>query len=596
MENYIVSARKYRPANFGQVVGQNFLTQTLKNAIQSGKLAHAFLFCGPRGVGKTTCARIFAKTINCLSPTDAMEACGQCESCRAFDEGRSFTIHELDAASNNGVDEIRALIEQVQVPPQIGKYKVFIIDEVHMLSPSAFNAFLKTLEEPPAHAIFILATTEKHKILPTILSRCQTYDFKRMEVESIVAHLRGVAKAENISVEDQALSVIAQKADGGMRDALSIFDQVASFSGGNITYAQTIAHLNVLDSEYFFRVVEQVVEQNIPGLMLTLNDILQRGFDAQHFVGGLAAHLRSLLVASNEQTLMLIEASDAERKRYAEQAKRVNAKFLYQAIKLCSDCDLNYRMSSNKRLLVEITLIEVAQALTSGDAAAQKVRTALRPIFKRAVQAQSSATSSVAKPTTATVQANQLPQQRVIQPPTPIAKPAAEKTGGPAMGVPHTFSLKRPQNQSAAMPSATTMGDYVQPSATTAEVARMELEESFTKEVLGYNWRRFLNSLPKEHTATASRLKNIIPEIGDNHAIIINLDGEYVSQCFEQIRHEALDYLKLNLKNTKLHFVANILELKKSPLALTQREQWALLLKKNPMAAELKEMFKLELV
>ena len=584
MENYIVSARKYRPASFEQVVGQDFLTQTLRNAIRTGKLAHAFLFCGPRGVGKTTCARIFAKTINCLSPTEGMEACGQCESCRAFDEGRSFTNHELDAASNNGVDEIRALIEQVQVPPQIGKYKVFIIDEVHMLSPSAFNAFLKTLEEPPAHAIFILATTEKHKILPTILSRCQTYDFKRMEVADIVAHLRGVAKSENISAEEQALSVIAQKADGGMRDALSIFDQVASFSAGNITYAQTIAHLNVLDSEYFFRVIDQVVEQNISGLMLTLNDVLQRGFDAQHFIGGLAAHLRSLLVASNEQTLSLIEASDEERRRYAEQTKRLNAKFLYRAIKLCNDCDLNYRMSSNKRLLVEITLIEVAQALGDADGAATKVKAALRPIFKRSAVKQPTTTPAVKQ--VATV----VPQQRVVQPPTQLAAKPTESRAAVASTMPKTFSLKRTLTPNMPEQVATpTQGDQ-------SAFIESEVAESFTKDVLGYHWRCFLNTLPKEQTATAARLKNVLPEVGEEHAVVLNFDGEYVAQCFESIRQDSLDYLKQKLKNTKLRFVTNIIELKHSPAALSQREQWKLMLSKNPLAAELCEMFKLELI
>ena len=361
MEHYIVSARKYRPATFDTVVGQKALTTTLKNAIAAGKLAHAYLFCGPRGVGKTTCARIFAKTINCLSPTPEGEACGHCESCVAFDEQRSYNIHELDAASNNSVEDIRSLIEQVHVPPQVGKYKVFIIDEVHMLSAAAFNAFLKTLEEPPAHAIFILATTEKHKILPTILSRCQIYDFNRMEVGDIVAHLRHVAAQEGVECEDAALNVIAQKADGGMRDALSIFDQVVSFTEGHITYQQTIRNLNVLDYEYYFRITDRLLAGDVSECLLIFNEILNKGFEANHFIGGLASHFRDLLVAHDEATLPLLEVADSVRQRYREQAAHCAPKFLYRALKLCNDCDLNYRASRNKRLLVELTLIEVAQ-------------------------------------------------------------------------------------------------------------------------------------------------------------------------------------------------------------------------------------------
>ena len=361
MDNYIVSARKYRPTTFNSVVGQSTLTTTLKNAIATGKLAHAFLFCGPRGVGKTTCARIFAKTINCEHPTADGEACNECESCRAFAEQRSLNIYELDAASNNSVDDMRMLIEQVQVPPQVGRYKVFIIDEVHMLTTQAFNAFLKTLEEPPAHAIFILATTEKHKILPTILSRCQIYDFNRMEVPDIVNHLKGVAEKEGIAYEEEALSVIARKADGGMRDALSIFDQVASFSAGNITYKKVIEDLNILDYDYYFNLTDSLLKGDIPAAMLTFNEILRKGFEGNHFIGGLAAHFRDLLVSRDESTLPLLDVADNVRQRYSEQAKRCKPQFLYRALKLCNDCDVNYRVSRNKRLGVELCLIEVAQ-------------------------------------------------------------------------------------------------------------------------------------------------------------------------------------------------------------------------------------------
>ena len=382
MENYIVSARKYRPLTFDSVVGQRALTTTLKNAIASGKLAHAYLFCGPRGVGKTTCARIFARTINCLTPTETGEACGNCESCKAFEQQRSFNIHELDAASNNSVEDIRSLIEQVRMPPQVGRYKVFIIDEVHMLSTAAFNAFLKTLEEPPAHAIFILATTEKHKILPTILSRCQIYDFNRMEVADIVGHLKHVAQQEGYDYEEEALSVIARKADGGMRDALSIFDQVAGYAEGHLTYRKVIEDLNVLDYDYYFKIVDQMLGKNIPAVMLTLNEILSKGFAANHFISGFASHLRDLLVSHDAQTLPLLEVSETVRTRYSEQAANCRPQFLYRALRFCNDCDLNYRTSSNKRLLVELTLIQVAQAVDDDEAGCGLGPTKiLKPLF-----------------------------------------------------------------------------------------------------------------------------------------------------------------------------------------------------------------------
>ena len=361
MEDYIVSARKYRPATFQSVVGQKSLTTTLKNAIRNNKLAHAYLFCGPRGVGKTTCARIFAKTINCLSPTPEGDACNACESCVAFNEQRSYNIHELDAASNNSVDDIRSLIEQVRIPPQIGKYKVYIIDEVHMLSQAAFNAFLKTLEEPPLHAIFVLATTEKHKILPTILSRCQIYDFSRININDTVEHLEYVAQQEGVTAEKEALNVIAQKADGGMRDALSIFDQVVSFTAGNITYKAVIENLNVLDYEYYFKLIDSILQDNVSQSMLILREILEKGFDGQHIISGLASFFRDLLVAKDPQTIVLFEVGDAVKDKYLNYAARCESKFLYKAIELANACDLNYRMSRNKRLLSELLLIQLCQ-------------------------------------------------------------------------------------------------------------------------------------------------------------------------------------------------------------------------------------------
>lgn len=361
MDNYIVSARKYRPSTFKDVVGQKALTTTLKNAIQNQKLAHAYLFCGPRGVGKTSCARIFAKTINCMHPTADGEACNACESCQAFNEQRSLNIHELDAASNNSVDDIRSLIDQVRIPPAIGKYKVFIIDEVHMLSPAAFNAFLKTLEEPPHHALFILATTERHKVLPTILSRCQTYNFNRISIADMVEHLEYVASKEGIQAEPEALNVIAQKADGGMRDALSIFDQVASYTNGNITYQAVIQNLNVLDYDYYFRMTDLILNGNIRASLLLLNEIINKGFDAQNIVTGLASHFRDLLVCKDPATLVLFEVGASIREHYKEMAQRCPETFLFKAIELANTCDQNYRTSRNKRLLVELMLIQLCQ-------------------------------------------------------------------------------------------------------------------------------------------------------------------------------------------------------------------------------------------
>ena len=367
MDEYIVSARKYRPMSFDSVVGQQALTTTLKNAVKSGKLAHAYLFCGPRGVGKTTCARIFAKAINCENPTNEGEACNECESCKAFAEGRSYNIFELDAASNNSVENIKTLMEQTRIPPQVGRYKVFIIDEVHMLSTAAFNAFLKTLEEPPAHVIFILATTEKHKILPTILSRCQIYDFERMTVPNIINHLKAVAEKENIQYDEQALNIIAEKADGGMRDALSIFDQAASFSQGNITYQKVIEDLNVLDEDNYFNIINLALENKVSDIMVLLNNVINKGFDGGHLINGLASHVRNVLMAKDVQTLPLLEVSEQQRKRYQEQAQKCPTLFLYNALKIMNQCDVEYRQSSNKRLLVELTLIQVAQITQKDD-------------------------------------------------------------------------------------------------------------------------------------------------------------------------------------------------------------------------------------
>lgn len=362
--DYIVSARKYRPSTFVSVVGQQNITTTLKNAIKGSQLAHAYLFCGPRGVGKTTCARIFAKTINCSNITADFEACNECESCQSFNENRSYNIHELDGASNNSVEDIRSLIDKVRVPPQIGHYSVYIIDEVHMLSQAAFNAFLKTLEEPPKHAIFILATTEKHKILPTILSRCQIYDFNRISIEDAVKHLQFVSKSEEVEVEEEGLTVIAQKADGAMRDALSIFDQIVAFSGKEISYQQVIDNLNVLDYDFYFRLVDAFLAEDTTQTLLIFDEILKRGFDAHHFISGLSSHLRDLLVCKDAATVQLLDVGAKIKEKYAAQGQKSQVNFLIDALEITNNCDLQYRVAKNKRLHVEFALIKAARILT----------------------------------------------------------------------------------------------------------------------------------------------------------------------------------------------------------------------------------------
>ena len=550
MSDYIVSARKYRPTSFDAVVGQKALTTTLKNAIAGGKLAHAYLFCGPRGVGKTTSARIFAKTINCLNPTPTGEACDACESCVAFNEGRSYNIHELDAASNNSVDDIRELIEQVQIPPQVGRYKVFIIDEVHMLSQAAFNAFLKTLEEPPAHAIFILATTEKHKILPTILSRCQIYDFNRMEVPETVAHLKHVAESEGIKYEEEALNVIARKADGGMRDALSIFDQVASFTNGNITYAQTIENLNVLDYDYYFEVTDRLLEVDIPQVMLLLDKVLNKGFEAGHFIGGLAAHFRDLLVSRDAQTLPLLEVAESVRARYAEQAARCTPRFLYAALKLCNDCDINYRTAPNKRLLVELTLIQVAQLLQQEDVPPSGRRPTLRllPIFKPAADQVPTAGAPQQK-TSAPPSAN-VGTASPAMTPTAVTTPAAPRptprTAQQQLAAARLQTVSLTRKSQLATSDETTIGPATSTNSTTPTELRYE---AFTVEQLEYLWMRFANELPPAQLAEAGRLKMIRPQLGEAQRVVGVVENEAAAAYLNKIVPQLTAFLCRELHN-----------------------------------------------
>ena len=591
MENYIVSARKYRPLTFDSVVGQRALTTTLKNAIASGKLAHAYLFCGPRGVGKTTCARIFARTINCLTPTETGEACGNCESCKAFEQQRSFNIHELDAASNNSVEDIRSLIEQVRMPPQVGRYKVFIIDEVHMLSTAAFNAFLKTLEEPPAHAIFILATTEKHKILPTILSRCQIYDFNRMEVADIVGHLKHVAQQEGYDYEEEALSVIARKADGGMRDALSIFDQVAGYSEGHLTYRKVIEDLNVLDYDYYFKIVDQMLGKNIPAVMLTLNEILSKGFAANHFISGSASHLRDLLVSRDAQTLPLLEVSETVRTRYSEQAAKCRPQFLYRALRFCNDCDLNYRTSSNKRLLVELTLIQVAQAVDDDEAGCGLGPTKiLKPLFAAIAPAAAAPQAPKAQPAATT-------QQR------PAATPAATTAPSATLPVANTQNTAAAQHHVRPVSlsiSATKMQQRRKQanSANLDQARRIVINEvqPFEWKDLSYQWYRFAMELPQEQNAIAGRMKNMRPQLMDNFVVEVPVENDQVLMLMNSIRDDLVCYLRMGLHNGKVDVRFRIIQAEEAKKrAYTRQEQLAAMLEKSPGLTVLKNTLNLEL-
>lgn len=604
MENYIVSARKYRPSTFNSVVGQKSLTTTLKNAILTQKLAHAYLFCGPRGVGKTTCARIFAKTINCMHLTPEGEACNECESCRAFNEQRSYNIHELDAASNNSVEDIRSLIEQVRIPPQIGNYKVYIIDEVHMLSQAAFNAFLKTLEEPPHHAIFILATTEKHKILPTILSRCQIYDFNRISVHDTVEHLLYVAQQEHIHVEPEALNIIAQKADGGMRDALSIFDQIVSFTQGNVTYQSVIANLNVLDYEYFFQMTDLLLGNKVPDAMLLFNDILNKGFDGSHFITGLGAHFRDLLVSRDSSTLPLLEVGDNIRQRYQEQAMRCEPKFLYRAMKLCNDCDLNYRASKNKRLLVEITLIQLAQLTTDEDVPGcgqGPARTTLKPTFNQKTVAQQQQGASA--PASSVQSAPQQYQQAATtDTSSSAAVPASEgKLKEPEIAMPETSSTQKiPTVNKSSMGFSIknprpTMSESSHAQTTVHQASGTDEDQAFSEQDLRRYWLEFAQRLPKEEAANAGRMKTMSPHLlDDNTTFEIVVDNEIVKKYMEDIMPKVRSYLCAQLHNSKVSMTVRVSNPQEVVKAYNRVEQYQMMNQKNPQLQHLREEFGLE--
>ena len=588
---YIVSARKYRPMTFDTVVGQSALTTTLKNAVKSGKLAHAYLFCGPRGVGKTTCARIFAKAINCQNPTADGEACNECESCQSFNEQRSLNIFELDAASNNSVEHIKTLMEQTRIPPQLGRYKVFIIDEVHMLSTAAFNAFLKTLEEPPAHVIFILATTEKHKILPTILSRCQIYHFERMTIRNTVDHLKHVADQEGITYEEQALAVIAEKADGGMRDALSIFDQAASFCQGNITYEKVIEDLNVLDAENYFQIIDLAVANKVSDIMVLLNNVINKGFDGGLLIQGLAKHVRNVLMAKDPQTLPLLEVSDQQRQRYQEQAKQCETRFLYQALKLMNQCDINYRQSSNKRLLVELTLIEIAQITQpDDDASAGRRPRRLKTLFKNLIrqsQPQNATPQVVAAKPVVSAKPNAISKPAHSENPNPQPKPSAPAS--PAMkigGIGFSWNNLRNQGKPSKM--------KIIPGSVSAAVEQ-QTDAVFSQEDLELQWMAMCNRMPKELYGIATRMKNMNPVIIELPRIEVTVDNALIKQEMDDFRGRIVNTLKQSLQNANITLDIRVAEHQEQAKILSRREQFELMSKENPAIEKLRQAFDLEL-
>ncbi len=567
-QQYIVSARKYRPASFRTVVGQEALTTTLKNAIATNHLAHAYLFCGPRGVGKTTCARIFAKTINCEHPTAEGEACNECESCRSFNEQRSFNILELDAASKNSVDDIRDLIKEVNIPPHMGRYKVYIIDEVHMLSPAAFNAFLKTLEEPPAHAVFILATTEKHKIIPTILSRCQIYDFKRISVNDVVNHLQYVANNEGVTAEIEALNVIAQKADGAMRDALSIFDQVVSFCGGNITYKGTIENLNVLDYDYYFHLVDDFLEGQINDALLTFNDVLCKGFEAQYFVTGLASHFRDLLVCRDEATKVLLEVGASIADQYVAQAKKCPVAFLYRAIELTNECDLNYRASRNKRLSVELLLIKLCQLTGKQPTMPAPEATTIKPIVATPVQPQA------VQPAAAQPQPQVAQNQPVAQPvqTTAPARPAAAPTQAAPTKKMNSFSI------SGTNATAATAATEVP--ATPTVQAEVKQRNAFTDEQFAEAWTAAANALHDDAHA-ANTMLNFKPQRNADEQFQVKVFNTLQQKDFDKYKSQILNSLRTNLKNDFIDFSVIVDDTPTENLAFTPEEKFAKMRQKN---------------
>lgn len=603
MENFVVSARKYRPITFSTVVGQSSITNTLKNAIRNNTLAQAFLFCGPRGVGKTTCARIMAKTINCLHPTENLEACNECESCKAFNNNASFNIYELDAASNNSVDDIRSLVEQVRIPPQIGDYKVYIIDEVHMLSKDAFNAFLKTLEEPPAYAKFILATTEKHKIIPTILSRCQIYDFKRITVDDIAKHLEFVASSEGINAEAEALNIIAQKADGALRDALSIFDQMVSFSGKTITYKDVIDNLNVLDYDYYFRAVDDLLHGNTSNILLMLNDIISKGFEPHHFVNGMGSHLRNLLVSKDPATTQLLEVSDQLRQRYINQSQACPLPFLIKALEINNQCDINYRSTNNKRLHLEIALLKMCALCCASLSDVGEQKTLTTPIQPTQAQVQRAATQPIQQATAPAVQQTATPTSQAnttiaVQAATTTEVPqttvsAVQQATTPIAAQPHSTAAAPAHRPRGVTGSSTSISNALKEAGSKAEMPEENWETPFTQDQLAATWNEFAQKYMAISPNFAAGINKYIPKVGPNFEIHFNVDNK----LFETDA-EGMSALKSHLKNTLHNSQFKLIpELMEKPVEVdiyTDKDKFERMAKANPMLRTLQIELNLE--
>ncbi len=611
MDNFIVSARKYRPATFRQVVGQQSITSTLQNAIKNNHLAQAFLFTGPRGVGKTTCARILAKTINCTNLNDQLEPCDQCESCRSFNSSSSFNIHELDAASNNSVDDIRSLVEQVRIPPQVGKYKVYIIDEVHMLSQAAFNAFLKTLEEPPAYAKFILATTEKHKIIPTILSRCQIFDFRRIMVEDIAHYLDYVAKNEHIETEPEALHIIAQKADGALRDALSTFDQIVSFSGNTLTYKSVIENLNILDYEYYFRVTENILRHDIPSLLMLFNEVIENGFDGQHFILGLGDHLRKLLVIKNPETIQLMHASDQLKQRYAQQAEHCSPDFLFKALDICNQYDIKYKASNNKRLHVEIAMMSLAALMNKNpDTVAKAMPAPTKSVSSTVAESKTNHTYQPAQPKVkkespmASPSPTSSETTQPAAPPQPVPTPPEEPKNTPSTPTP---SLKKSNLSETTRAETQGTGKGIRSISISKTLRNMKekseedstaevpvIDNPFTQEQLETAWQNFCKSYEETSPSFANALAKYTPSLGENRQITYKVDSLLISQDLLAV-NLLLEFLKNELKNNQITLHPILPDKTEPKKAYSDRDKLELLMEKYPNVKKLKDQLNLEI-
>jgi DNA polymerase-3 subunit gamma/tau len=580
MENFIVSARKYRPATFDMVVGQDTITNTLRNAIKNKLLAHAYLFCGPRGVGKTTCARIFAKTINCTDLNENGEACDKCESCLSFNTLRSFNIHELDAASNNKVEDIRSLNDQVRIPPQVGKYSIYIIDEVHMLSSAAFNAFLKTLEEPPAHAIFILATTEKHKIIPTILSRCQIFDFNRIRIEDIVSRLKYVARNESVTAEEEALHIIAQKADGALRDALSIFDQIVSLSGKEITYKAVIENLNVLDFEYYFKCIDGAVKGDISSVLLTFNEILEKGFDGLNFISGLNSHLRDLLISRDEVTVKLLEATPLIKQRYLQQTALCSLDFLYKALDIGSNCDITYRNSKNPRLHIELALIRLCRLTIDSLSEAEKKNPERNGLSDAAKDLPAPSRPEIVRP--------------VDEPVRSIYKKATADEGSHSPKIEKavkTFSI-RDVIADSDLPRIKNVPQNIAAGTEQLKNERIEL----TAETFSLAWKEFIGDQKHEGPRIVSMFNAVKPEIEEDQTVVIHLSNAAQKDLFIQnYKQKLFNFLenRFNVNNLDIETTVDISE--ENDLPYSDEQKYNYLQAKYPSMKDIKKTFNLDI-